>query len=100
LTTTSTRRRGHRPHAVLDDVESSFTAYLAAEKESGRVFAESDPATCAFILLGAIHHIFMTNTAGSLDLKARLGQIVASLLPRASLEGRQEPPGPRTADAR
>ncbi len=79
---------GHRPFAVLDDVEKSFTKYLSAERKRGRVSAESDPATCAFILVGAIHHIFMTNMVNAQDLESRLQRIVASVLPGEAPRGR------------
>jgi AcrR family transcriptional regulator len=69
-----------RPYAVLSDVEKSLAAYLAAEKTRGRVPATADPDTLAFILVGTIHHIFMTNMAESPGLRKRLHKIVSSLV--------------------
>jgi AcrR family transcriptional regulator len=69
-----------RPYAVLSDVETSFAAYLAAEKALGRVSADTDPDTLAFILVGTVHHIFMTNMAESPTLRNRLQRVIASLL--------------------
>jgi AcrR family transcriptional regulator len=69
-----------RPYAVLSDVEKSFAAYLAAERTLARVPAAADPDTLAFILVGTVHHIFMTNMAESSGLRRRLQKIVSSLL--------------------
>jgi AcrR family transcriptional regulator len=69
-----------RPYAVLADVETSFSAYLAAEKALGRIAADADPDTLAFILIGTVHHIFMTNMAESPALRNRLQRVIASLL--------------------
>jgi AcrR family transcriptional regulator len=69
-----------RPYAVLSDVENSIAAYLAGEQKLGRIPAATDPYTLAFILVGTIHHIFMTNTAESSGLRPRLQKIVSSLL--------------------
>jgi AcrR family transcriptional regulator len=69
-----------RPYAVLSDVEKSFAAYLTAEKTLGRIPAATDTDTLAFILVGTIHHIFMTNMAESSGLRRRLQKIVSSLV--------------------
>jgi AcrR family transcriptional regulator len=69
-----------RPYAVLSDVEKSFAAYLAAEKAMGRISATTDSDTVAFILVGTIHHIFMTNMAESSGPRRRLQKIVSSLI--------------------
>jgi AcrR family transcriptional regulator len=69
-----------RPYAVLSEVEKSVAAYLAAEKTLGRIPATSDPDTLAFILVGTVHHIFMTNQAASSGLRRRLQKIVSSLV--------------------
>lgn len=70
-----------RPYGVLSDVEKAFAAYLAAEKTQGRIPAETDPDTLALILVGTVHHIFMTNMAEPTTLKRRLSRILSSLLP-------------------
>jgi AcrR family transcriptional regulator len=69
-----------RPYAVLSEVETSFAAYLAAEKTLGRIPAATDSDTLAFILTGTIHHIFMTNLTESSGLRPRLQKIVSSLV--------------------
>jgi AcrR family transcriptional regulator len=69
-----------RPYAVLSEVEKSFAAYLAAEKTLGRIPAVTDSDTLAFILVGTVHHIFMTNMAESSGLRRRLQKIVSSLV--------------------
>jgi hypothetical protein len=91
---------GRRPYAVLGDVERSFAAYLAAEKQRGRVAAETDAETLAFVLLGAIHHSFMTNLASAPGVRKRIGRAMprrgsARAARRASSFG----PGLATRDA-
>jgi AcrR family transcriptional regulator len=70
-----------RPYSVLDDVEKAFAAYLEAEKKLGRIAAHTDVGTLAFVLVGSVHHIFMTNRASDPALETRLQRIVASLVP-------------------
>jgi AcrR family transcriptional regulator len=69
-----------RPYGVLSDVEKSFSAYLAAEQALGRIRTGTDPETIAFILVGTVHHIFMTNMAESSGLRRRLQRIMSSLI--------------------
>jgi hypothetical protein len=69
-----------RPYAVLSDLEKAVAAYLAAEKTPGRIPAATDSDTHAFILVGTIYHIFMTNTAESSGLRRRLQRILSSLV--------------------
>jgi hypothetical protein len=69
-----------RPYAVLSDVEMSVAAYLAAEKTLGRIPAATDTDTLAFIFVGTIHHIFMTDMAESSGLRRHLQKIVSSLV--------------------
>jgi AcrR family transcriptional regulator len=63
----------------LGDVERHFTAYLDAEKQLGRVGAGADTATLAFTLLGAVHHLIITNPGGLPDLPQRIRRIVTAL---------------------
>ena len=72
---------GGRPYDMLGNVERAFAAYLAAEKERGRVPSHTDTEMLAFVLLGTVHHIFMTNMATSPSLRKRIHRIVALLLP-------------------
>jgi AcrR family transcriptional regulator len=74
------RNSSGRPYAVLADVETSFSAYLAAEKALGRIAPDTDSDTLAFILVGTVHHIFMTTMAASPTLRSRLQKVVTSLL--------------------
>jgi AcrR family transcriptional regulator len=69
-----------RPYAVLSEVEKSVAAYLVAEKALGRIAATADSDTLAFILVGTVHHIFMTNMAESAGLRRLLQKIMASLV--------------------
>ena len=64
----------------LGDVEKYFAAYLEAEKELGRIAADTDTQTHAFALLGSIHHLMMTNPAGPPDLARRVRRIVEALV--------------------
>jgi AcrR family transcriptional regulator len=68
------------PYGGLSEVEKSFAAYLAAEQTLGRIPAATDTDTLAFILVGTVHHIFMTNLAESSGLRRRLQKILSTLL--------------------
>jgi hypothetical protein len=81
-------RPGLRPsaeHAAVpagtgtSDVESQFAAYLDAEKELGRIATGADTQTLAFTLIGAVHHLVLTNPAGPPDLPQRVARIVSAL---------------------
>ena len=63
----------------IGDVESQFAAYLDAEKELGRIAPSADTQALAFTLIGAVHHLVLTNPAGLPDLPQRVGRIVAAL---------------------
>jgi AcrR family transcriptional regulator len=69
-----------RPYGVLSDVEKSFASYLAAERTLGRIAVATDSDTVAFLLVATIHHIFMTNMAGSSGLRRHLQKIVSALV--------------------
>jgi AcrR family transcriptional regulator len=77
-----------RPARALSDVESSFAAYLAADKKLVSIEPGADSDTLAFILVGTVHHIFMTNMANSSGLRRRLQRIVSCLV--ADAEGAPE----------
>ena len=64
----------------IGDVESQFAAYLDAEKELGRIAPGADTQTLAFTLIGAGHHLVITNPAGLPDLSERVRRIVAALM--------------------
>ncbi len=69
-----------RPFSVLDDVQTTFAAYLEAEKNVGRIRAQTDTETLALTLVGTVHHLFMTKGANVPSLRARIQRIVASLI--------------------
>ena len=64
----------------IGDVERHFAAYLDAEKQAGRIASGADTQALAFTLIGAVHHLVITNPGGVPDLTARARRIVAALL--------------------
>jgi AcrR family transcriptional regulator len=64
----------------IGDVEGHFAAYLDAEKQAGRIAPGADTQALAFTLIGAVHHLVITNPGGVPDLNARVCRIVAALL--------------------
>jgi AcrR family transcriptional regulator len=64
----------------IGDVEGQFAAYLDAEKQVGRIAHGADTQALAFTLIGAVHHLVITNPGGVPDLTARVHRIVAALL--------------------
>ena len=63
----------------LSDVEHHFAAYLDAEKALGRIAPVTDTQALAFTLIGAVHHLVLTNPGGVPDLPQRVRRIVAAL---------------------
>jgi len=63
----------------ISDAESQVAAYLDAEKELGRIAPGADTQTLAFALIGAVHHLVLTNPAGLPDLPQQVARIVAAL---------------------
>jgi AcrR family transcriptional regulator len=63
----------------IGDVEHHFAAYLDAEKALGRVAPGTDTQALAFTLIGAVHHLMITNPVGLPDLPQRVRRIVAAL---------------------
>jgi AcrR family transcriptional regulator len=64
----------------IGDVEGHFAAYLDAEKQADRIDPGTDTQALAFTLIGAVHHLVITNPGGIPDLTARVRRIVAALL--------------------
>ena len=64
----------------IGGVEGHFAAYLDAEKQAGRVAPGADTQALAFTLIGAVHHLVITNPDGVPDLPQRISRIVAALL--------------------
>jgi len=68
-----------RPFSVFDDVEQAFATYLKAEQQAGRISAQTDTETLALVLVGTIHHLFMTGRANLSSMETQIQQIMASL---------------------
>ncbi|HEX2145505.1 MAG TPA: TetR family transcriptional regulator [Glycomyces sp.] len=73
-----------RVHAVLGDraagldaIEQAATAYLAAERETGRIPDSVDPSAVALALVGVLHHLILTIAT---DLSDRLRRTVEALV--------------------
>jgi len=64
----------------IGDVEGTFAAYLDAEKQAGRIAPGTDTQALAFTLIGAVHHLVITNPGGVPDLTSRVRRIVAALI--------------------
>lgn len=64
----------------IGDVESHFAAYLDAEEKLGRIAPGADTQALAFTLIGAVHHLVITNPASLPDLPQRIRRIVAALI--------------------
>ena len=64
----------------ISDVEGHFAAYLDAEGKLGRIAPGTDTQALAFTLIGAVHHLVITNPAGLPDLPERVRRIVAALM--------------------
>jgi len=63
----------------LGEVETAFAGYLRAEQSLGRVAAGTDPGTLAFSLVGAIHHLLITQLGRPLD-PGQVSKIVTTIL--------------------
>ena len=66
--------------ANLQTIEGTFAAYLDAEKQLGRIAADADTETLALILVGTVHHLFVTGQASGPDLHSRVRRIAAVLV--------------------
>jgi AcrR family transcriptional regulator len=76
-----TERHRHKgAPSPLDAVETAVAGYLDAEKAHGRVSADTDTETVAFALIGALHHLVLTNLAAGPDLDQRVRRIVSVLV--------------------
>jgi AcrR family transcriptional regulator len=63
----------------LQQLEEAFAAYLDTEKRLGRVSGGADTQTLAFMLIAAVHHLFVTGRAGA-DFRRRVHRIAAVLV--------------------
>lgn len=68
----------------LAGIEAHFATYLDAEKELGRISSDSDTATLAFTLLGAVHHLVVVRRGDEPGLRQQVQRIVAVLVAGAS----------------
>jgi AcrR family transcriptional regulator len=68
------------PVTTLDGVEAAFAEYLAGERRLGRVAADADVEAFALILVGTLHHLFMTQRTSSPSLRKQIRRIVDALL--------------------
>jgi AcrR family transcriptional regulator len=64
----------------IGDVEAHFAAYLDAEEQLGRIAPGTDTQALAFTLIGAVHHLVITHSAGLPDLAARVHRIVVAIM--------------------
>ena len=63
----------------FSEIQASFASYLRAEQELGRLPATVDADTIAFMLIGAVHHLFFTANGAKPD-PGRVRGIVTALL--------------------
>lgn len=61
-------------------LERSIGAYLEAEKQFGRIEPDTDVETLSLLLVGTLHHLFMTQRASGRDAPERIRKIVETLL--------------------
>jgi AcrR family transcriptional regulator len=71
----------------LQEIEATFAAYLDAEKKLGRIAANADTDTLALSLVGAVHHLFVTDRLNGSDLSMGVHRIVTVLIADATLNG-------------
>lgn len=64
----------------LLQVEGAFTAYLEAEKNTGRISSGADTETLALALIGTVHHLFMTYRGDAPHLLVRVRRVVETLI--------------------
>ena len=69
----------------LQEIEATFAAYLNAEMKLGRIAAEADTETLALSLIGAVHHLFVTDRLKESDLSTGVHRIVTVLLADVTL---------------
>ena len=70
-----------RHFSFMDEAETALRRYLDDETQCGRIRDGTDTDTLAFVLIGAIHHLFITNAVRSSELRRRIQSIIALLLP-------------------
>lgn len=68
------------PFSPLDDVEEAFGAYLRAEQQLGRIDPKIDADILALILVGTLHHLFVTGRTSGPATGRLVGRIIDALL--------------------
>jgi AcrR family transcriptional regulator len=68
----------------LQEIEGTFAAYLDAEKQLGRIAADTDTQTLALTLVGTVHHLFLTGRTSRPPLHRRVRRVVAVLVAAAA----------------
>jgi AcrR family transcriptional regulator len=77
------RLRAARPGGgvpLLADATAMLSAYLAAERDLGRLPVESDVDTLALLLIGSGHLVFAGRRPGTLPSAAEVDRVVATVL--------------------
>jgi AcrR family transcriptional regulator len=69
--------------AALTGIEREFAGYLDAEREHGRIAPDADTAALALALIGAVHHLVVTDRADEPGLADRVRRIVTAVLASA-----------------
>jgi AcrR family transcriptional regulator len=64
---------------ALNQVEPAVTSYLNAERELGRIAADTDTEAVTLALLGAVHQLLLISRTGSSRAADRMRRVVAML---------------------
>jgi AcrR family transcriptional regulator len=68
----------------LDEIETAFAAYLDAERTLGRLTSSADSEGLAIALVGAVHHLFLTNRTTEPNIGPVVHRIVDALISSAA----------------
>ena len=63
----------------LPDAEKTLVEYLAAEQELGRLHANADPEALTLALIGAVHHLLLTQQAGTPGAERQIRRLADTL---------------------
>lgn len=61
-------------------IQDAVTSYLDEERRLGRLAKDTDTASVALALVGAVHHLLMTGWAGAPDPREQTERLVAQLV--------------------
>jgi AcrR family transcriptional regulator len=70
---------GHPFHA-LEAIEKAFADYLEAEQELDRIAADADVQALALIVVGTVHHLFMTRRSSGPAHSKQVRRIVDAVV--------------------